>query len=69
MPHGAGAAQHEMPIGLAHGDMLLEAGMVLCIEPGIAIPGIGGIVLEQMIHVGSNGAEVLNALPLDLWNT
>lgn len=69
MPHGAGAAQHEMPIGLAHGDMLLEAGMVLCIEPGIAIPGIGGIVLEQMIHVGSNSAEVLNALPLDLWDT
>lgn len=69
MPHGAGAAQHEMPLGLAHGDMLLEAGMVLCIEPGIAIPGVGGIVLEQMIHVGLNGAEVLNALPLELWET
>ena len=69
MPHGAGAAQHEMPLGLAHADMLLEAGMVLCIEPGISIPGVGGIVLEQMIHVGSNGAEVLNTLPLELWET
>ena len=69
MPHGAGAAQHEMPLGLVHADMLLEEGMVLCIEPGIAIPGVGGIVLEQMIHVGQDGAEVLNDLPLELWDT
>jgi Xaa-Pro aminopeptidase len=69
MPHGAGAAQHEMPLGLAHEDMLLEPGMVLCIEPGHAIPGVGGIVLEQMIHVGAEGPEVLNALPIELWET
>jgi Xaa-Pro aminopeptidase len=69
MPHGAGAAQHEMPLGLAHEGMLLEAGMVLCIEPGLAIPGVGGIVLEQMIQVSPDGPEVLNALPLELWET
>jgi len=69
MPHGAGAAQHEMPLGLAHEGMQLEAGMVLCIEPGLAISGVGGIVLEQMIHVSPEGPEVLNALPLELWET
>ncbi len=69
MPHGAGAAQHEMPIGLRHGDMRLEPGMVLCIEPGIAVHGVGGVVLEQMILVTEDEAEVLTQLPLELWGS
>jgi Xaa-Pro aminopeptidase len=67
MPHGAGAAQHEPPLGLDHADMRLRAGMVLCIEPGIAVPNVGGVVIEQMIHVTGDGAEVLNRLPLKAW--
>ncbi len=67
MPHGAGAGQHEPPHGLDDADMALAAGMVLCIEPGIAIPGVGAVILEQMIHVTPHGAEVLNELPLALW--
>jgi Xaa-Pro aminopeptidase len=68
MPHGAGAAQHEPPDARAYGDMRLEAGMVLCIEPGIAVPGVGAVILEQMIHVTPAGAETLNELPLRLWD-
>jgi Xaa-Pro aminopeptidase len=67
MPHGAGAGQHETPLGLADGDMPLRAGMVLCIEPGIAVPGVGGVVLEQMIAVTDDVCEVMNELPLELW--
>ncbi len=67
MPHGAGVGQHEPPHGLDDADMTLTAGMVLCIEPGIAIPGVGAVILEQMIHVTPQGAEVLNELPLELW--
>jgi Xaa-Pro aminopeptidase len=67
MPHGIGAAQHEMPLGLRDGDLVMEEGMVVCVEPGIAVPGVGGVVLEQMIAIGSDGAQTLNTLPLELW--
>jgi Xaa-Pro aminopeptidase len=67
MPHGAGAGQHETPLGLADGEMPLRAGMVLCIEPGIAVAGVGGVVLEQMIGITEDGCEVMNELPLELW--
>ena len=68
MPHGAGTGQHERPSGLDDGDLVLVEGMVMCIEPGVTLPGIGGVILEQMVAIGEHGAETLNALPLDLWN-
>jgi Xaa-Pro aminopeptidase len=67
MPHGIGAGQHETPLGLHDGDLVMQEGMVVCVEPGIALPGVGGVVLEQMIAIGSDGAETLNTLPLELW--
>lgn len=67
MPHGNGAGQHEAPNAKEHPDLELEVGMVLCIEPGITIPGEGAVIIEQMITVTGNGAEVLNALPTDMW--
>jgi Xaa-Pro aminopeptidase len=68
MPHGTGTGQHEMPHALADGDLVLRAGMVMCIEPGIAVPDVGAVILEQMILVGEGGAETLTALPLELWD-
>ena len=68
MPHGAGTGQHEIPAGLDDGDLVLVPGMVMCIEPGVALPGVGAVILEQMVVVGDGGAETLNALPLDLWD-
>jgi Xaa-Pro aminopeptidase len=68
MPHGAGAGQHEPPIGLGGGDTPLRPGMVLCVEPGISVPGVGGVVLEQMIEITDDGARVLNSLPLSMWD-
>jgi Xaa-Pro aminopeptidase len=68
MPHGAGTGQHELPAGLDDGDLVLVPGMVMCIEPGIAIPGVGGVILEQIVAIGETGAETLNALPLNLWD-
>jgi Xaa-Pro aminopeptidase len=67
MPHGTGTGQHEMPHALANGDLVLEPGMVMCVEPGIAIPNVGAVILEQMILVGDDATETLTALPLELW--
>lgn len=68
MPHGNGAGQHEMPNARDHPETELQEGMVLCIEPGIAIPGQGAIIIEQMVAVGPTGAEVLNQLPMNMWD-
>jgi Xaa-Pro aminopeptidase len=68
MPHGNGAGQHEPPNAKEHPDLELQSGMVLCIEPGVMIPGEGAVIIEQMIAVTDDGAEVLNELPTDMWN-
>ena len=67
MPHGIGAGQHETPLGLHDADLAMQEGMVVCVEPGIAVPGVGGVVLEQMIEITANGAETITELPLVLW--
>jgi Xaa-Pro aminopeptidase len=68
MPHGNGAGQHEAPNAKDHPELPIREGMVLCIEPGIMLPGVGACILEQMIAVTSDGAEVLNQLPIDMWD-
>jgi Xaa-Pro aminopeptidase len=68
MPHGNGAGQHEAPNAKEHPDLELQSGMVLCIEPGITIAGEGAVIIEQMIAVSDDGAEVLNQLPTNMWN-
>ena len=68
MPHGTGTGQHEPPEPHADRDLPLEPGMVMCIEPGITVEGVGAVILEQMIHVGADGAETLNELPLAIWD-
>jgi Xaa-Pro aminopeptidase len=42
--------------------------MVLCIEPGLTFADEGAVIIEQMIAVGPAGAEVLNALPTEMWD-
>lgn len=60
--HGVGLAVHEAPGISPLKDTTLEAGMVFTVEPGIYIPGWGGIRIENMVIVRENGAEVLNKL-------
>jgi len=57
--HGIGMAPHEKPsVGPLKSEVLRE-GMVFTIEPGIYIPGKGGIRLEEMVVLQENSAEVL----------
>ena len=62
--HGVGLAVHEMPALSPRQDTQLEAGMVVTVEPGIYIPGWGGVRLENMIVVQPDGADVLNRMPV-----
>lgn len=64
--HGVGLAVHEDPFVNADNKDVVQEGMVFTIEPGIYIPEVGGVRLEDMILVTSQGAEVLTYLPKDL---
>ncbi len=44
----------------------LEEGMIFTIEPGIYLPGWGGVRIEDMVRVGPQGAELLSYLPREL---
>jgi len=58
--HGAGLAVHEYPRVSPYHEKSLKAGMVFTVEPGIYLPGWGGVRLENMVAVGKEGARVLN---------
>jgi Xaa-Pro aminopeptidase len=58
--HGVGLNVHEGPSISYRNKKQLKPGMVVTIEPGIYIPGWGGIRLENMAVVEENGCRVLN---------
>jgi len=57
--HGIGVSYHEEPRIVPYNDMPLEAGMVIAIEPGIYVAGVGGVRLEHPLLVTPGGCEVL----------
>ncbi len=64
--HGVGRQIHEAPWLRRHGDEELRAGMVVTVEPGVYLPGWGGIRVEDDVLVTPDGAEVLSRLPRSL---
>jgi Xaa-Pro dipeptidase len=57
--HGIGASFHEEPRIVAYNELPLEAGMVVALEPGVYLPGVGGVRLEQVALVEADGCQVL----------
>ena len=63
--HGTGLMIHEAPRLGPHSEDILEAGMIVTVEPGIYLPDWGGIRLENQAVVSAEGAKILNHLDLD----
>jgi len=57
--HGIGLETHEMPIVRKTTTAAVAENEVVTIEPGIYLPGVGGVRLEDMILVTKNGSENL----------
>lgn len=64
--HGVGLEIHELPNINSRGDILLEAGMVFSVEPGIYIPGKGGVRIEDTVVLTPEGARSLTGLKKNL---
>jgi Xaa-Pro aminopeptidase len=64
--HGVGVDIHEAPRLSAESPDVLAVGNVITIEPGIYLPGIGGVRIEDLAVVRADGVEVLTSFPKDL---
>ena len=64
--HGVGMEIHEGPAVSRLSRQRLAAGMVVTIEPGVYIPGWGGVRIEDMVLLTRTGRRVLTALPRNM---
>ncbi|WP_017435197.1 Xaa-Pro dipeptidase [Saccharococcus caldoxylosilyticus] len=64
--HGIGLEIHEGPALSVRSDVVLAPGMVVTVEPGIYIPGLGGVRIEDDTVVTENGNESLTHSPKEL---
>jgi Xaa-Pro aminopeptidase len=58
--HGLGLEVHEAP---RFADVVFEPGQILTVEPGIYIPGLGGVRHEDVVLVTKTGCKLLTSLP------
>ena len=64
--HGVGLNIHEFPLLSRDKDCVLKEGMVFTLEPGIYMPGIGGVRIEDIVAVTETGCQVLTTSPKQL---
>ncbi len=59
--HGVGLEVHEAPRIAIESDAVLRPGMVVTLEPGVYVPGVGGAREEELVLVTEEGFELLSA--------
>lgn len=64
--HGLGLETHEYPSLHGNNTLPLQTGMSYTIEPGIYVPNVTGVRIEDMIFMSEDGAEVLTKFPKEL---
>ena len=64
--HGLGMDVHEYPSVHGQNQETLRPGMVFTIEPGVYVPGVGGVRIEDDVLVTESGVEVLSKFPKQL---
>lgn len=64
--HGLGLEVHEDPYIVGSNHRPLEAGSTFTIEPGIYVPGLGGVRIEDDVVLEATGARALTQYPRDL---
>lgn len=61
--HGVGLDIHELPSVHATDTAILQPGHVLTVEPGVYLPGIGGVRVEDLVVVTETGCRPLTSSP------
>jgi len=64
--HGVGLVIHEAPVLRPESEDTLEPGNVVTVEPGIYLPGRGGVRIEDLVIVTEGDTEVLTHFPKQL---
>ncbi len=64
--HGLGMEAHEAPYIFSGNPLILEKGMVFTVEPGIYVPGLGGVRIEDDVFVDVDGLTCLTSLPREV---
>lgn len=64
--HGVGLEVHEPPTLGPKSDQVLGENMVFTVEPGLYVPGFGGVRIEDMVVLRESGIEILTKTPKEL---